>query len=213
MANEEEAKKPEAAEAPEAPAAPAKEETPAAAKEEAPAAAKKDEAPSAAKEEAPAAAKKEAPAAAKEEAPPTPTPVSGSKKSKKVDSDRIHGLGRRKTAVARVSLRTGEGNWVVNGRPFEEYFPRPTLQQAILRPLVLAELQGQYDVHVRVAGGGPHGQADAVRLGLARALVKIDEEYRVRMRSEDLLTRDAREVERKKPGRPKARKRFQFSKR
>lgn len=140
-----------------------------------------------------------------------PAPVR--KKSKKEDSDRIHGLGRRKTAVARVSLKGGEGKWKVNGRTLDDYFPRPTLQTAILRPLVLTELDGQYDVHVRVAGGGMHGQADAVRLGLARALVKIDEDHRRALRAEGLLTRDAREVERKKPGRPKARKRFQFSKR
>ena len=144
-----------------------------------------------------------------------PTPVAGTRKkaSGGAGSDRLHGLGRRKTAVARVALKPGEGKWTVNGRSLEDYFPRPTLQQAILRPLVLTETQGQYDVHVRVAGGGLHGQADAVRLGLSRALLRVDEEFRRRLRGEELLTRDAREVERKKPGRPKARKRFQFSKR
>ncbi len=126
---------------------------------------------------------------------------------------RLHGLGRRKTAVARVHLRPGEGRWSINGRTLEDYFPRPTLQQSVSRPLVGTETEGNFDVLVRVAGGGQHGQADAVRLGLARALLRVDEDFRSRLRSEELLTRDAREVERKKPGRPKARKRFQFSKR
>lgn len=146
---------------------------------------------------------------------PVPTPVGGAKKKaaggKK--SDRIHGLGRRKTAVARVALRPGDGTWTVNGRTLADYFPRPILQQSVLRPLVLTETNGQYDVFVRVAGGGLHGQADAVRLGVSRALLEVDEGFRRRLRAEELLTRDAREVERKKPGRPKARKRFQFSKR
>lgn len=159
---------------------------------------------------APAAAEKPA---AEEEKEVAPTPVAKKRAKSTAGSDRIHGLGRRKRAVARVSLRTGEGSWKVNGRTLEDYFPRSTLQQSILRPLVLTETDGQYDVHVRVAGGGMHGQADAVRLGLSRALVKIDEDHRRLLRSEDLLTRDARAVERKKPGRPKARKRFQFSKR
>lgn len=128
-------------------------------------------------------------------------------------TDRIYGLGRRKTAVARVSLRPGEGRWTINGRTLEEYFPRGILQQAVSRPFVATDTQGRYDVFIRVAGGGLHGQADAVRLGLSRALLKTDEGFRVRLRAEELLTRDAREVERKKPGRPKARKRFQFSKR
>jgi small subunit ribosomal protein S9 len=110
-------------------------------------------------------------------------------------------------------MKRGEGRWSINGRTLQDYFPRSILQQAILRPLALTETEGQYDVLVRVAGGGLHGQADAIRLGLARALVKIDEGNRARLRTEALLTRDAREVERKKPGRPKARKRFQFSKR
>lgn len=126
---------------------------------------------------------------------------------------RAHGLGRRKTAVARVHLRPGEGRWSINGRTLEEYFGRGTLQQSVVRPLVVTESEGRFDILVRVAGGGSHGQADAIRLGLARALLVVDEDYRRRLRTEGLLTRDAREVERKKPGRPKARKRFQFSKR
>jgi small subunit ribosomal protein S9 len=130
-----------------------------------------------------------------------------------VESGRVNGLGRRKTAVARVALRPGEGRWTINGRTLQEYFPRGILQQAVSRPLVVTETEGRYDVFIRVAGGGLHGQADAVRLGLSRALLKVDEGFRLRLRAEELLTRDAREVERKKPGRPKARKRFQFSKR
>ena len=143
-----------------------------------------------------------------------PTPVAGRKSSSAgTGSEALRGLGRRKTAVARVLLRPGTGRWSINGRSLEQHFPRPILQQSISRPVVVTETNGQYDVLVRVAGGGLHGQADAVRLGIARALLKVDEGFRVRLRSESLLTRDAREVERKKPGRPKARKRFQFSKR
>ena len=128
-------------------------------------------------------------------------------------TERVNGLGRRKTAVARVSLKPGDGVWKINGRTLEDYFPRGILQQAVSRPLVATDTHGQYDVFIRVAGGGLAGQANAVRLGLSRALLKVDEGFRTRLRAEELLTRDAREVERKKPGRPKARKRFQFSKR
>jgi small subunit ribosomal protein S9 len=157
---------------------------------------------------------KQAGAESAEPTPVAPRPAGGERKSAPSKSgDRIHGLGRRKTAVARVALRPGEGRWTINGRTLQEYFPRGILQQAVARPLAVTETEGQFDVFVRVAGGGLHGQADAVRLGLARALLKVDEEYRRRLRAEELLTRDAREVERKKPGRPKARKRFQFSKR
>ena len=106
----------------------------------------------------------------------------------------IQTVGRRKTAVARVLLRPGEGEWTIHGRPMAEYFPRKTHQ-------------------IRVKGGGLTGQADAIRMGVARALVVFDEEQRSTLRSNGLLTRDSRKVERKKPGRPKARKRFQFSKR
>jgi small subunit ribosomal protein S9 len=148
-------------------------------------------------------------------APVVPTPVAGERRraSSGGSAERIHGLGRRKTAVARVHLKPGDGKWTINGRTLEEYFPRGILQQSILRPFVVTETEAQYDVAVRVVGGGQHGQADAIRLGLARALLKVDEGFRPRLRAEALLTRDAREVERKKPGRPKARKRFQFSKR
>lgn len=128
-------------------------------------------------------------------------------------AQRFNGLGRRKTSTARVSLRPGEGRWVVNGRTLEDYFPRAVLRQSLTLPLTVTDTQGRFDVRVNVQGGGLRGQADAVRLGLARALLKVDEDYRGRLRGQELLTRDPREVERKKPGRPKARKRFQFSKR
>ena len=125
----------------------------------------------------------------------------------------IQTVGRRKTAVARVILKPGKGEWSVNTRSLEDYFPRPTHQQRIAEPLKAAELDGQFDIRIRVHGGGPTGQADAVRMGLARALVEHDEDLRPVMRAGGFLTRDSRKVERKKPGRPKARKRFQFSKR
>lgn len=128
-------------------------------------------------------------------------------------TNQLHGVGRRKTSVARVWLRPGSGECRVNGRTVADYFPRHTHQQHALEPLVATELQSQYDVQVTVNGGGQTGQAGAVRLALARALVRHDEDLRPKLRERDLLTRDPREVERKKPGRPGARKRFQFSKR
>ena len=127
--------------------------------------------------------------------------------------EQYHGLGRRKTSTARVILRPGQGRWVVNGRTLEDYFPRAVLRQVIAQPFNATETLDRFDILVNVDGGGQRGQAEAVRLGIARALVNFDEDYRRRLRAEELLTRDAREVERKKPGRPKARKRFQFSKR
>ncbi|MAR44571.1 MAG: 30S ribosomal protein S9 [Gemmatimonadaceae bacterium] len=125
----------------------------------------------------------------------------------------IQTVGRRKSSVARVLLRPGKGDWSVNGRSMQDYFPRPTHQIRVEEPFKVAELEGAFDVVVRVNGGGLTGQSDAVRLGLARALVAHDEELRSAMREKGMLTRDSRQVERKKPGRPKARKRFQFSKR
>jgi small subunit ribosomal protein S9 len=125
----------------------------------------------------------------------------------------FHAIGRRKTSVARVFLRPGNGRWTVNGRTFEDYFPRAVLRQSAARPLELTQNEGHFDVLVNVNGGGLRGQAEAVRLAVARALLKVDEDLRRVLRAESLLTRDAREVERKKPGRPGARKRFQFSKR
>lgn len=126
---------------------------------------------------------------------------------------KIQTVGRRKTSVARVLLRSGKGEWTINGRPLAEYFPRKTHQMRAEEPLHVTELDGQFDVRVRVNGGGLTGQADAIRMGLSRALVAYDEEQRPTLRSKGMLTRDSRKVERKKPGRPKARKRFQFSKR
>ena len=122
-------------------------------------------------------------------------------------------VGRRKTAVARILLRPGSGALTVNGRSLEDYFPRMYHQKRILEALAVGEAEGRFDFRVRVSGGGLTGQADAVRLGIARALVQNDEEIRSPLRRGGLLTRDPRKVERKKPGRPKARKRFQFSKR
>ncbi|HEX6746091.1 MAG TPA: 30S ribosomal protein S9 [Longimicrobium sp.] len=128
-------------------------------------------------------------------------------------TEQYHAIGRRKTSVARVYLRPGTGNWEVNGRSLEQYLPRHVLRQSATRPLAATETEGQFDVKVTVNGGGLRGQADAIQLGLARALLQVNEEFRPRLRAEELLTRDPREVERKKPGRPGARKRFQFSKR
>jgi len=127
--------------------------------------------------------------------------------------NQIQTVGRRKSSVARVLLRPGKGDWSLNGRSMQDYFPRPTHQIRVEEPFKVAELEGAFDVVVRVNGGGLTGQSDAVRLGLARALVAHDEELRSAMREKGMLTRDSRQVERKKPGRPKARKRFQFSKR
>jgi small subunit ribosomal protein S9 len=129
------------------------------------------------------------------------------------ETNPIQTVGRRKTSSARVVLRPGKGEWSINGRTLAEYFPRSFHQFRVEEPLAVTESQGAYDVFVRVAGGGLTGQADAIRMGLARALVEADEDHRPTMRSHGMLTRDARKVERKKPGRPKARKRFQFSKR
>ncbi|HET7321908.1 MAG TPA: 30S ribosomal protein S9 [Longimicrobiaceae bacterium] len=145
---------------------------------------------------------------------PTPArPAATPRAPKGGAGEQYRGLGRRKTSVARVYLRPGEGRWSVNGRTLEDYFPRAVLRQNIAQPLTATETTGRYDVFVNVNGGGQRGQAEAVRLGIARALLQVDEENRPRLRAQSLLTRDPREVERKKPGRPKARKRFQFSKR
>lgn len=121
--------------------------------------------------------------------------------------------GRRKTATARVRLVTGTGKVSVNGRPFETYFPTDTLRSAALRPLAATQSVGKYDVRVSVSGGGPNGQAGAVSLGIARALLETDVNLKNSLRAEGLLTRDPRMRERKKYGQPGARKRFQFSKR
>lgn len=123
------------------------------------------------------------------------------------------GTGKRKTSVARVILRPGDGGTWINGRTIEEYFPRATHRSLILAPFAVAGVEGQYDLRVRVAGGGPSGQAGAIRHGLARALVDANPELRVPLKRAGFLTRDARIVERKKAGLHKARKAPQFSKR
>jgi small subunit ribosomal protein S9 len=123
------------------------------------------------------------------------------------------GTGKRKTSVARVILRPGDGQTWVNGRTLEDYFPRAAHRVAALAPLKVANAEGTYDLRVRVHGGGISGQAGAVRHGIARALVEADPELRVPLKREGFLTRDARQVERKKAGLHKARKAPQFSKR
>ena len=128
--------------------------------------------------------------------------------------EQTHALGRRKTAVARVYLTEGTGNIVINGRPLEDYFKEETLRYVVLQPYTATETLGKFDTKVTLVGGGTNGQAEAVRLGIARALCEIDKEaYRSVLKAAGFLTRDAREVERKKPGQPGARRRFQFSKR
>jgi small subunit ribosomal protein S9 len=125
----------------------------------------------------------------------------------------INALGRRKTSVARVYLSKGTGAVTVNKKDYKVAFPITVLQAKIERPFQLTETVGQYDVAVNVFGGGINGQAEAIRLGIARALVKVAEENKTLLKAEGLMTRDPRMVERKKPGQPKARKKFQFSKR
>ena len=122
-------------------------------------------------------------------------------------------VGRRKTSVARSYLTPGTGKITVNGKDVAEYFPTDTLLEEVRQPLTATETNDRYDARVRVRGGGLHGQAGAIKMSIARALVTIDEEFRPKLRSNGLLTRDSRMVERKKYGQKKARKRFQFSKR
>jgi len=124
-----------------------------------------------------------------------------------------YGTGRRKTSVARVYLRPGSGQITVNRRDFDEYFPNQVLKMVIRQPLLLTETADKFDILVNVHGGGSTGQAGAIRHGIARALLEYNPELRPRLKTTGLLTRDARKVERKKYGQPKARKRFQFSKR
>ena len=125
----------------------------------------------------------------------------------------VNAVGRRKTAVARVYLNEGKGNITINKKSLEEYFTLPTLQYIVKQPLELLGVLGQYDIKVNLVGGGFNGQAEALRLGIARALVKVNAEDKSKLRAAGFMTRDPREVELKKPGRPGARKRFQFSKR
>lgn len=125
----------------------------------------------------------------------------------------INAIGRRKAAVARVYLNDGKGQITINDREFKQYFPDEILQYVVLQPLNLLNVADKYDITVTLDGGGSKGQAEAIRLGISRALIKIDPEYKPKLKAEGFTTRDPREVERKKPGQPKARKRFQFSKR
>ena len=125
----------------------------------------------------------------------------------------IHSIGKRKTSVARVYLKKGKGDILVNGKNMPDYFTRPTSRIIVEQPLVLTNQQGKWDISVNVCGGGPSGQAGATRHGITKALLQVDATLRPILKKEGLITRDAREVERKKPGRAGARKRFQFSKR
>ncbi len=125
----------------------------------------------------------------------------------------INTLGRRKTSVARVYLSKGTGKVIVNKKDYKEVFPIAVLQSKIEQPFHLTDTVGQFDITVNVFGGGINGQAEAIRLGISRALVEVAEENKPLLKAEGLMTRDPRMVERKKPGQPKARKKFQFSKR
>jgi len=125
----------------------------------------------------------------------------------------INTIGRRKAAIARVYVSEGKGQIIVNNRDFKDYFPDKQLHYVVEQPLNLLDLRETYDIKVNLDGGGMTGQAEALRLGITRALIKINPEYKPALRAEGFVTRDPRVVERKKPGQPKARKKFQFSKR
>jgi small subunit ribosomal protein S9 len=129
-------------------------------------------------------------------------------------SETIHSLGRRKTSVARVYLKKGKGNITINDKNYMQYFQTGTLQYMVQQPfIIIKEEANQHDITATVAGGGVKGQAEAMRLAISRALVKINPEYKPALKAASLMTRDPRMVERKKPGQKKARKRFQFTKR
>ncbi|MBP5229076.1 MAG: 30S ribosomal protein S9 [Bacteroidales bacterium] len=128
--------------------------------------------------------------------------------------EKVNALGRRKSAVARVYVNAGKGNITINGKELNVYFPDDSLKYIVMQPLTVTNTQGNFDIDVNLDGGGIKGQAEALRLAISRALCKIDAEaYRSVLKKEGFLSRDAREVERKKPGQPGARRRFQFSKR
>ena len=128
--------------------------------------------------------------------------------------EQTHALGRRKAAVARVYISAGAGNVTINDRPLEDYFKEDALRYVVNQPLAVTGTEGQFDIKITINGGGTKGQAEAIRLGISRALCEVDKEaYRPALKAAGFLTRDAREVERKKPGQPGARRRFQFSKR
>lgn len=125
----------------------------------------------------------------------------------------VNTLGRRKKAIARIYLSEGDGKIVINKRDYKEFFPTAILHYVVEQPLQLTDNLGKYDIKVNLSGGGITGQAEALRLAISRALIKIDPEYRPALKEKGFLRRDPRMVERKKPGQPKARKKFQFSKR
>ncbi len=127
--------------------------------------------------------------------------------------EQINAIGRRKSAVARVYLKEGTGKIIINKVELDKYFPSAILQYVVKQPLQLLEAEGKYDIKVNLDGGGFTGQSQALRLAIARALVKINAEDKKALKAEGFLTRDSRVVERKKPGQPKARRHFQFSKR
>jgi small subunit ribosomal protein S9 len=127
--------------------------------------------------------------------------------------EQINAIGRRKAAVARVYMKQGSGAIIINGKDFKEYFPQMHMHRNVTDQFATVGVEGSYDVKVNVKGGGFKGQSEAVRMGISRALVKLNEEFRSPLKSKKYLTRDARVVERKKYGKPKARKSFQFSKR
>ncbi len=125
----------------------------------------------------------------------------------------INATGRRKSAVARVYLQEGKGNITINGKDIKVYFPSELMQYVVKQPLDVLNVMGNFDVKANLDGGGVKGQAEALRLGIARALVELNAENKPTLKANGFMTRDPREVERKKPGQPKARKKFQFSKR
>ncbi len=127
--------------------------------------------------------------------------------------DTIHTIGRRKASVARIYMNKGKGAITVNKKDYKEFFPVEVLQKKVIQPFSVLELEGKFDVRVNVNGGGTTGQADAIKLAIARALCELDAENRPALKAEGLLTRDPRVVERKKPGQKKARKKFQWVKR
>lgn len=129
------------------------------------------------------------------------------------ETAQYYGTGRRKNSTARVFLRPGNGRIFVNKRELDAYFPRDVLKADLVRPLVVTETTQDFDIHVNVRGGGLSGQAGAIRLGIARALIEFKPDFRPALKAQGFLTRDARKVERKKPGQPGARRKFQFSKR
>jgi small subunit ribosomal protein S9 len=130
-----------------------------------------------------------------------------------IQTQRVMAVGKRKTAVARIILKPGSGKILVNGKAFEDYFKRPTLELIVNQPFKLTNTVGKYDVSANVCGGGLSGQADAIKYGIAKALLKVDEGLRTTLKQAGLLTRDARIVERKKYGKHKARRSHQYSKR